>query len=690
MKSEIQNPKPETKSPPPDEMEILAEMTFDIAAAEAGEGGENGEKRLPTFKMLAYTGGPMVVGGFTLPVVVDLAGLTVPRETIAARLDHWQRVGHTTKVSLTESKIEAEGVISCTSDAAAELVADAKNGFPWQASIGASVQEYEVVKQGQSIVANGKTHKGPIILVRKSTLGEISFVDAGADSGTSARVAARQQGGKTMKVDKKPGEQPNEEVNPNVNGDEGQPKEVQARQPQPKGVTEPQDQPKGEGAQTPAESMRIEAAAEQERIIAVRKVCGDKHPEICAKAINEGWDSTRSELEVLRADRPKAPAAHTRDSDVQAGSVLEAAAMISAGKKGDDVVKVYGAETVDEASKRFRGGVGLQELLLEAAWANGYDGRSFRDTRAILQHAFAPQVQAGFSSVDISGILSNVANKFLLEGFFLVEKVWRNICGVRSVRDFKQITSYRLTGSDQYEKVGPDGELKHGTLGNESYTNQADTYGLMLQITRQDIINDDLGAITTVPRKLGRGAGLKINDVFWTAFLDNATFFTVARGNYLSGAGSALGIDGLTDAEVAFYGMTDADGKPVGAMPAILLVPPALGATASVLEKSAEVRNTTASTKYPVANPHAGKFRTEISRYLANASYTGYSAAKWYLLADPMDAPVIEVAFLNGQESPTIEQADADFNVLGVKMRGYHDFGVAKQDYRGGVANNGS
>lgn len=47
----------------------------------------------------------------------------------------------------------------------------------------------------------------------------------------------------------------------------------------------------------------------------------------------------------------------------------------------------------------------------------------------------------------------------------------------------------------------------------------------MLSIDRRDIINDDLGAITTVPRKLGRGSGLKINDVFWTAFMNNAAFF---------------------------------------------------------------------------------------------------------------------------------------------------------------------
>ena len=38
--------------------------------------------------------------------------------------------------------------------------------------------------------------------------------------------------------------------------------------------------------------------------------------------------------------------------------------------------------------------------------------------------------------------------------------------------------------------------------------------------------------------------------------------------------------------------------------------------------------------------------------------YTGNSAKAWYLLAEATDLPVIETAFLNGQESPTIELVD--------------------------------
>ena len=340
----------------------------------------------------------------------------------------------------------------------------------------------------------------------------------------------------------------------------------------------------------------------------------------------------------------------------------------------------------------------MQELLLEAAWANGYTGRSFRDTRAVLQAAFnggvvglngqtpgVVRADGGPSTIDIGGILSNLANKFLLEGFNSVEKTWRNIATVGPVTDFKTITRFRLIGKDQYERVAPGGELKHGTLGETKYQNQADTYGLMLSVDRRDLINDDLGAITTVPRKLGRGAGLKINDVFWTTFLGNATFFSAANKNLLTGTDTALSIDGLTKTEQAFLEQVDPDGKPLGVMPALILVPPSLSAIGSQLFKSLELRDTTPNAKFPVANPHQGKFRVEVSRYLSNPQYPGNSQKAWYMLADAADLPVIEMVFLNGQESPIVETAQADFNTLGVVMRGYHDFGAALQEPRAGL-----
>ncbi len=699
-----------------------------VAAKDAS--ATEGAPALRRFSMVAYTGGAMRLAGWQHPVVVDLAGMQIPAGPSGTKSrpilkDHNPSliVGHTESVRVERSQLLVSGVVSGAGAVAREVVESSLAGFPWQASLGASAENIESVPTGRSAQANGRTFDGPVQVVRRSRLGEVSFVALGADDDTSAQVAA---GDTKTHTPSTPTRENNEMDFEAWLKDEGLDPETlpdglrsaikamwdkaQARAQQPQ---TPASEGTGDGADdddnAPAvlaridaegvvSGMRAEAAGEAKRIADVRRLCaanGGRRDDTEARAISEGWDAQRTELEILRADRPKvgavggAPAIHTPDNTVTS-QVLEAACLLTA--KLGDVEDFCEERDLDVAAKRFRGGIGLQELLLEAAWANGYTGRSFRDSRSVLRCAFqpsAPNVAAGFSTIGIGGILSNVANKFLLEGFFSVERTWRNITAVRNVSDFKTVTSYRLIGKDQYERVAPGGELTHGELGEEQYTNKADTYGLLLSIDRRDIINDDLGAITTVPRKLGRGSGLKINDVFWSVFLNNSAFFTAGGGSFLTGAQSALSIDGLTSAETAFMDQVDSDGKPIGVMPALMLVPTSLSAIGTQLFKSLELRDTTASTKFPVANPHQGKFRVEVSRYLGNAQYAGSSIKAWYLLADPADLPVIETAFLNGQEAPTIETAEADFNVLGVQMRGYHDFGVNLQDSRGGVKSKG-
>jgi phage major head subunit gpT-like protein len=207
------------------------------------------------------------------------------------------------------------------------------------------------------------------------------------------------------------------------------------------------------------------------------------------------------------------------------------------------------------------------------------------------------------------------------------------------------------------------------------------------------LINDDLGALTKIPQGLGRGAALELNTVFWTEFLaDHATFFPTdaSLGNYMEGAATALSVASLTQGELLFLNQTDPDGEPLGVEPQILLVPNALNVTAASLMSDLEYRDTTASTKFTTGNPHRGKFTPVRSSYLSNATITGYSTTAWYLLANPSDVSMIEVVFLNGQQTPTIEDADADFNTLGVQMRGYFDFGVNKQEYRAAIKSKGA
>jgi hypothetical protein len=354
--------------------------------------------------------------------------------------------------------------------------------------------------------------------------------------------------------------------------------------------------------------------------------------------------------------------------------ILSAALCLAA--KLPEPERHYDASILDLAQRRYRG-LGLQETILRAAQANGCPLTSVRaDLGQVLQ--------AGFSSLALDGMLSNVATKFLLAGFDRIEASWREIATIRPVKDFKPVESYRLGVNARYEKVGPGGELKHGRFQEEKFTNQADTYGKLLTISRTDIINDDLGALTEVPERLGRGAAMALNEQFWTVFLDNAGFFTAGNGCLLTGPATALSIDALTQAEIAFNDKSEADGTPLSISPRTLLVPKSLAVTAAQLMNSLEIRSN-GSDAYPTTNPHAGKFQVVSSVWLNTPAIPGGSRTAWYLLADPRDLPVIEVAFLGGQEKPTIESAQVDFSVLGIQLRGFHDFGIKKQDPRGAI-----
>lgn len=670
--------------------------------------------------MTAYTGAPMILGGWYSPVVVDLSGLKVPRQTLPILREHdaSRIVAHTDGVEVTASGVKVAGIMSGVGEAADEVRDLAANGFPWQASIGASVQRREFVEPGHVVNVNGRPVTGPIIVAREATLREISFVPIGADTATSAAVAAQQrQGTQAMTFEQWLQGKGidiatlNDATRAALSA-AWKAETAPAVTPPPPAPTPPAPQVTPAAVQAAGAPNTVEqvlAAAQQERdrrerIAAIVAEAVQQDPyfaetagALAAAAIEGRWDTQRFELEVLRARRPGAPAlivASGREERLDA-RVIEAAICQAGGLT--NLEKHFDEKTLEASHRRFRHGLGLQEVILFAAQANGCRERNVRSNLpAVLRAAFAQPTEiraAGVSTYDISGILSNTANKFLREGFMAVERAWSEFAARRPVNDFKAITTYSLTGDNTYEQVAPGGELKHGSLGELTYTNQADTYGKILGIDRRDIINDDLGALTGVSRRLGRGGALKLNDVFWTAWLDDSTFFPTdgSYNNYhADGTTSLLTIAGLTKAQLMFRRQQDADSKPLAIRPRILLVPPEHEVAAANLMNSTLTAAAESTVTKGLANVFQGLYRIVSSTYLSNSAFTGYSITAWYLLADPQDLPAIEVCFLNGQEMPTVETADMDFDRLGISLRGFHDFGVTKQEYRAGVKMKGA
>jgi hypothetical protein len=652
---------------------------------EAAASGTDGEvPALPQFRMVAYTGGLMRIAGFPHPVVVDLAGLDIPSQNLPIRLDHERRqgVGHTHRVSVERGNLVAEGLISRDTSWARDVARSGANGFPWQASIGAAVVEAELVPGGVSVRVNVQTFTGPVHVVRRAVLKEISFVDSGADTSTTARIAAHDKENHAMS---------DMDVTTTATEDTAEQSiQYQSRQDQHRVEAHAKEAADASTAPAPGsgrlsdavQAMRAEAAAESRRIAAIRLACDGKFPAVEAKAIEDGWDATRTELEVLRASRPSAPApgAISGRSDATP-KVIEAAACLATNAFSDEqLVKDYGEQTLD-AAHRFRN-IGVAGLIRLAAAAEG---------RYIPAVGASPTeiLEAAASTMSLPGIMSNIANKSLIAGFDFVENAWRRIAKIGSVRDFKTVTRYRFIDGFGFDPLPPNGEIKHGQVGEESYTNKADTYAKMFGVDRRDIVNDDLDALKDVPFRIGEGAALTINKVFWTLWLANpGSFFSAGHKNYKAGADTALSVDGLTLARHTFSKQRrpSADGKhdPLGIRPKLLLVPSSLEILADLLMTSTTL-NEAASSPKSDRNPHANKFSVVASDYLDNEDYSGSSAKAWYLLAEPSSIPTVEVVFLNGKQVPTVERSDMVFNKLGIEFRGYLDFGVKEQDFRGGL-----
>lgn len=604
---------------------IKLDTTVTFLQAAEGEAAPGPKK----FRIVAYTGAPIRQGWSREPVVIDVAGMQLPK-TVPVVIGHDYSLGSILgqgTPSIEGGQIIVEGEILAKNGNADQVLALAEAGYQFQASVGADVRRHQKIDAEGVVQVNGQAHVGPVRVVKASSLREVSFVTLGADSQTSVAIAA-------------------EEVAEEVSM-----------------AADATQKPTDEVIETPVVAATAEVAVESPKVEAPASDELKAQIEILTKKVED-----MQKLNATRDERPAAPAVHVVAPSAPSAEVIEAAFALQGGLP--NVEKAFKPEVL-EAAHKARRELSLGEVILQAAISNGYDG-----PRRLTASTLRPVLQAAWATHSIAGILSNTANKSLLAGFNSVESSWRSISSVRSVNDFKTLTSYRLNGSFKFDKVANGGELKNAAASDESRTISADTYGIMTSVTRTDLINDDLSALTAVPQRIGRGGALKLNDVFWTEFQDDASFFTTARGNKKTSAG-ALSLANLKPIATAFRKLKDPDGNPVAVEPRILLVPVDQELAASEIMGSTLIQSG-ATSGQPDRNVLAGRYQVVATTYLSNTD-------DYYLLASPADLPVMEVAFLNGVQSPVVETAEADFNVLGIQMRGYFDFGVAKAEYLAGV-----
>ena len=676
---------------------------------------QNGKHKV---KGLAYSGGKMRLFGWSRPVVVDLSGMNIPGD-IPLLTDHTNftegRIGVVT-ATLTDGGLEITGDIVAGNDAAENIITQGKSGADWQLSIGAEVEAAELVQEGKRTV-NGIDHEAPFYHVTKSTLREVSVVAVGADKATHMKVTAKLElkGNSIMEPQKK-----NEEAKPQVTATApvNTPAAPSAEAPKNvEGAAAPAAPAAPAAAPAPAAPAKVEAAAapvntpaaaapqvdvkavaqeaikaERDRVAMIKAVCKGEFPEIEAKAISEGWDKNQLNEAVLAAYRQKQPTTDVNITIKKENGMnakhLEAALSLRAGIDSDQLAKEMGDQVVEAAQKDMD--MPLRSVLAECMRLEGIEPPRSFDNAAI---------KAAFSTVSVPGILSNVANKKLMQAYNAQPIIATKLCTTGDLTDFKENQRFRLTDIGDLQAVGADGEIKDGAVGEEMATNQLETYAKKFCLTRKMIINDDLGAFLKVPTSMGNRAARLVDQLFFKRLLANPTttdgkaLFSNAHKNLVSGASSALSADSLKKAMQLFMDQTFADGQPISVEPSILLVPTALRFLAQELTQGATfmMAGGAENVVKPALNVIAQQNLQVISSpYLGNAKYPGSSEASWYLFGKPGTVDTFEIGYLKGKRTPTVERGDLDFNVLGIWFRVFFDIGIREQDHRGMVKSVGA
>lgn len=619
---------------------IAATGTVALVAAQ-GEGNEpSGNKKMT---ITAYNGGLMNVG-WGLPVGIDLAGLkwrddnAIPIMCLHETRNIDAICGQATKISHNGKTLTIAADFMPVSDDAKKVHELAKAGFKFQASVGVSPSDVLYVGKKESYNLNGAEVKGECYIVRAGTLHEVSIVPLGADGSTKTAIAAANNQGKegTMPI-------PEEKKNTVV-------------------------------AAEPTNTATVEAAAqnaERERVASVIAACKG-HDDIMAKAVKEGWTAEKAELACLKAEKAAAEQAKIEASRPGAPAIIDLKNSAQKDAKTVTAAACMGAAMSDSAVEAAFKGVDLDAAhdlkvtrLSDIFAAFGFNYRPGNDAE------MSKAIKAAFSSADIPDVLSNVAHKFVLAGFGAVGEGWREISRPVAVTDFKAVKGVRLVMGGLLKPLAKGGELQHVDLSDDSRSIQAATKGSIVGITREDLINDDLGVLATIPERFGQMAGRTINkDVFGA--------LSTTGSDYGANTSGALSLANLASAYALAMGIKDANGDPIGPMPDRILCAAGNYITALNLYQSEQI--TGASSEKGKTNVLRGVLKPITSPYLSGTAYRLFNTA----------FALVDVAFLNGVQTPTVETASADFSQLGISMRCYYDFGASAGELKAAVYSTGA
>jgi len=286
---------------------------------------------------------------------------------------------------------------------------------------------------------------------------------------------------------------------------------------------------------------------------------------------------------------------------------------------------------------------------------------------------------------DFPIILGDTVGRVLRDAYQAAPSGIRRLGRQTTARDFRAVNKIMLGEAPLLEKLNEHGEIKAGTMAEAREAYKVETWARKIGITRQVLVNDDLGAFADLARRMGQAAAETEARILVTLLesgtgngplmSDGKALFHSQHGNKAA-TGAVISDATLSAARLALRTQKGIEDRTIRATPRNLLVPPALETTAE--KWLASIAPATAAD----VNPFSGSLSLVVEPRLS-------SATRWYVTADPGEIDGLEFAYLSGAEGPQVESRSG-WDVDGVEIRVILDFGAGFIDHRGWYMNPGA
>ncbi|SFK37728.1 phage prohead protease, HK97 family [Pseudovibrio ascidiaceicola] len=287
------------------------------------------------------------------------------------------------------------------------------------------------------------------------------------------------------------------------------------------------------------------------------------------------------------------------------------------------------------------------------------------------------------STSDFPLIMGNTVGRTLRQSYDSVPSALKKLARQTTVKDFRAKHRIILSEAPDLEKLNEHGEYKHGTMSESAESFKIDTFGRMIGITRQALINDDLGALNDLPRRLGIAAAdfeaeffiklLEMNGGKGPKMGDGNPVFHEGHRNLAQTKGKPS-IETLSVLRQALRHQVSLSGKRLNLSPRHLIIPAELETLAQKL--LAEIT----PNRIDDVNPFSDLGMVVEGRF--------NNPDRWYLATSHSQMDGLEYAYLEGEPGPQTE-TKAGFEIDGIKIKVRLDFGACFGDWRGWQMNEG-